>query len=90
MTSVEPSSPAGSAGLRAWNRNRRQEFLGVDFAPGGDVILAIAGRPIRNSEDVVRIITEDLSPGQVVRLTVQRGGSRLQLPVKLAERPANP
>ena len=54
------------------------------------MIVAIAGRPIRNSEDVVRIITEDLSPGQVVRLTVQRGGSRLQLPVKLAERPANP
>jgi S1-C subfamily serine protease len=90
VTSVEPSSPARSAGLRAWNRNRRQGYLGVDFAPGGDVIVALAGRTIRNSEDVVRIITEDLSPGQTVRLTVVRGGSRLQLPVKLVERPANP
>ena len=90
VTNVEAKSPAHSSGLRAWSRGRRQEFLGVDFAPGGDVILAIAGRPVRNSEDVVRIITAGLSPGQTVRITVNRGGKRLVVPVRLAERPANP
>jgi len=89
VTSVEAKSPARSAGLRAWNRARRQSFLGVGFAPGGDVILAIAGRPVRSSEDVVRIVTEALSPGQTVRLTIDRGGSRLEVPVRLAERPAS-
>jgi 2-alkenal reductase len=90
VTNVEGHSPARTAGLRAWNRGRTQQFLGVDFAPGGDVILALAGRPVRSSEDVVRIITEGLSPGQTVRLTIDRGGQKLSVPVRLAERPANP
>jgi len=90
VTNVEASSPGRSAGLRAWTSGRRRQFLGVGFAPGGDVILAIAGRPVRSSEDVVRIITEDLSPGQTVRLTIARGGSRLEVPVRLAERPTTP
>ncbi len=90
VTNVEASSPGRSAGLRAWTSGRRQQFLGVGFAPAGDVILAIAGHPVRSSEDVVRIITEDLSPGQTVRLTIARGGSRLEVPVRLAERPTTP
>jgi len=38
----------------------------------------------------VRIVTERLSPGELVHFTVIRGKTRLDVPVRLGERPANP
>jgi len=88
ITSVQPKSPAAAAGLRAGNETK--QYLGVDFPTGGDVILAIAGHPVTSSEDVVRIVTDRLAPGQVVRITVLRDGARREIPVRLAERSTNP
>jgi S1-C subfamily serine protease len=88
ITSVEGDSPASKAHLRGGKGD--QQFLGTDFSPGGDVIVAIDGRLVRSSEDVVRIVTERLSPGEVVSFTVVRGKSRLDVPVRLGTRPANP
>ncbi len=84
ITRVEPDSPAAAAGLRAGKGTRR--FLGVDFPPGADVIVAIAGHPVTTSEDLVRIVTESLSPGQRASFTVLRDGHRLQVPVVLSHR----
>jgi len=88
IASVQPDSPAADAGLRGGNRN--ESYLGVDFKAGGDVIVALAGHPVRSSEDVVRIVTDTVDPGQRVTLTVLRDGKRLQVPVHLAQRPASP
>jgi S1-C subfamily serine protease len=88
ITSVESPSPASKAQLRGGKGDQR--YLGSDFSPGGDVIVAIDGRPVRSSEDVVRIVTERLSPGELVNFTVVRGRSRLEVPVRLGQRPANP
>jgi len=88
ITGVEPKSPAAAAGLRAGTDT--QQFLGVDFPAGGDVIVAIAGHPVESSEDVVRIVTDSLAPGEVVRVTVVRAGVRREIPVRLAERSTNP
>jgi S1-C subfamily serine protease len=88
ISSVENDSPASRAHLRGGKGD--QAYLGTDFSPGGDVIVAIDGHPVRSSEDVVRIVTERLSPGELVRFTVVRGTSRLNVPVRLGERPANP
>ena len=52
--------------------------------------MAINGQPVGRAADVVRIVTEQLSPGQSVSVTYIRGGSRHRVVVKLAERPANP
>jgi 2-alkenal reductase len=87
ITKVEPDSPAAAAGLQAGRKER--SYLGVDFKPGSDVVVAIAGRPVTTSEDLVRIVTERLEPGDRVTFTVLRGGSRLQVPVRLSHR-ANP
>jgi S1-C subfamily serine protease len=54
------------------------------------VIVSIAGRPVRNAEDVVRVVTEQLSPGQNVPITYVRGSTRHTVSVHLAARPANP
>jgi S1-C subfamily serine protease len=88
IASVQPGSPAADAGLRGGNRDK--SYLGVEFRDGGDVIVALAGHPVRSSEDVVRIVTDALGPGQQVQVTVVRDGKRLQVPLRLAERPASP
>jgi S1-C subfamily serine protease len=54
------------------------------------VIVAIGGRDVRSADDVVRIVSQELAPGQTVRFTIFRGERRLQVPVRLEERPAAP
>jgi len=88
ITQVESGSPASAAHLHGGKGV--EQYLGTDFSPGGDVIVAIAGRPVRSSEDVVRIVTERLSPGQLVDFAIVRDKSRLDVPVRLGQRPANP
>jgi S1-C subfamily serine protease len=88
VTRVNSNTPGAAAGLRAGND--RRQLLGEQFIRGGDVIVAINGQPVRSAEDVVRVVTEELSPGQSVPITYIRAGRRHRVVVKLAERPANP
>jgi S1-C subfamily serine protease len=87
IVSVQPGLPGAAAGLRGGDRD--ESYLGVDFKVGGDVIVAIAGHPVRSSEDVVRIVTTTLAPGQRAHFTVVRNGKRLDVPVRLAKRPGS-
>ncbi len=88
ITSVRPGSPAAAAGLRGGTSDRA--FNGTGFTYGGDVVVAIGGRPIHSAADVVRAVTERLRPGQTVTVTILRGGSRKDVRVTLANRPVNP
>jgi S1-C subfamily serine protease len=88
VKNVHSGTPAAAAGLRAGTQKR--EILGAGFTLGGDIIIGIAGHSVRSAEDVVRVVTEQLSPGQTVRVTLVRGDERRRVTVKLAERPANP
>ena len=88
VTKVNPGTPGAEAGLQPGTE--RQQLLGSPFVSGGDVIVSIDGHSVGSAEDVVRVVTEELSPGQSVPITFYRGGRRHQVTVKLAERPANP
>src|SRR5919201_6703445 len=79
IAKVQDNSPASRAGLKGGDR--RETYLGADFVSGGDVIVSIAGHRISSSEDVVRIVTDALAPGQLARLIVVRQGKRLRIPV---------
>jgi S1-C subfamily serine protease len=82
---VQDGTPAAKAGLRGGSRQER--FNGLDVTLGGDLITAIGAQPVRSAEDVSRIVSS-LLPGQVVRLTVLRGGTQHDVvSVRLAERP---
>jgi S1-C subfamily serine protease len=85
IAQVESGTPAAAAGLRGGTRQQR--YNGLDVTLGGDLITAIGGQTVRSAEDVSRIVSS-LLPGQVVKLTVLRGGTeRAVVPVRLGERP---
>jgi 2-alkenal reductase len=88
VQSVAGGSPADQAGLVGGGTE--EEFDGVPFCPGGDLIVAVDGNPVRSAEDVVRFVNQERLPGDEIRLTVLRGAERLELTVLLGDRPANP
>ena len=85
---VTDDSPAERAGLRGGRET--VEVQGRDVAAGGDVIVAIDGRDVESADDVVRIVGQELAPGQTVSFTIVRSNRRLEVAVRLAERPAGP
>ena len=85
VTQVEEGSPAAAAGVRGGTRT--EAFNGKDVTLGGDLIVAIGGSKIESADDVSRLVTTDLAPGQTVTFTVVRGTKRVRLDVTLADRP---
>jgi 2-alkenal reductase len=81
---------AGSAGEKAGlhGSDRDVIYQGLDIKLGGDAIVAIDGIPVRQAEDVVRIVTQRLVPGEQARFTVVRGTQRRIVAVTLSRRPA--
>jgi 2-alkenal reductase len=85
---VVAGSPAAEAGMRGGRK--AQTFQGEQYCPGGDLVVAVEGRPVDSAEDVVREVNERLLPGEAVELTVLRGDERRTITVVMGERPANP
>ena len=87
---VVEDAPAERAGLQG--SRRRVDFNGLPLSLGGDLIVSVAGESVVRADDVGRIVTERLRPGQLVPVTVVRGGTgkRETVQVKLVERPADP
>ena len=81
---VRNGSPADHAGLRGGSDE--QTFNGLDVTSGGDVIVAVDGRPVRSADQVVRDVSSRL-PGETIRVTVVRGQTRKTLTAKLGARP---
>jgi 2-alkenal reductase len=79
----------GSPGLRAGLRCGRNPelFRGLRFKHDADVIVAIDGRPVRSADDLVRIVSERLEPGQQSDFEIVRGDEHKTVAVRLAERP---
>jgi 2-alkenal reductase len=84
ISSVTSGGPAARAGLRAGDHDAL--FEGLDVRVGGEAIVAIDGVPVRDGEDVVRIVSEQLLPGQTARFTLVQGQKRRVVPVLLAAR----
>jgi 2-alkenal reductase len=87
---VVAGGPAGGAGVRG--SVKEELFNGERVAVGGDVIVGLAGQRVQRADDVARIVTEELRPGQTVELEILRGGKGepKTLRVRLAERPVTP
>jgi S1-C subfamily serine protease len=78
---VVPGGPADRAGLRAGDRP-----TSGGVSAGGDVIVAIEGKKIATSADLVAAI-EDFEPGEEIEIELYRGDEKQTEMVELGERP---
>ena len=85
ITRVEGGTPAAAAGLRGGSRT--EVHNGLEVTLGGDLIVAIAGAPVQGADDVSRLVTTRLEPGQTVPFTVLRAGRKVTVDVRLGDRP---
>jgi len=84
MARVYRGSPADKAGIRG--ASQIAVFYNERILAGGDILTEIDGRPVSTMEEV-RLALEDRRPGETVRITIYRGGSKDQKQVTLFERP---
>jgi S1-C subfamily serine protease len=84
IQTVSPDGPADHADLRAGSGDER--FQDQDYRSGGDVVTAVAGKPIHAEDDLAKVLL-DYAPGDTVTLDIERGGRHEQVRVKLGERP---
>jgi S1-C subfamily serine protease len=81
VVEVTKDSPADKAGLRG---GRTQTSQGV--AAGGDLIVAVDGKAVRDSSEVAAAISQK-RPGDSADITYYRGDSKKTVTVELAKRP---
>jgi 2-alkenal reductase len=82
---VTGGSPGDKAGLHGGDREAY--VLGRTLETGGDVIVAIDGKPVDGADDVVRFVSFSLRPKDVAVFTILKpGGERKKVAVTLAER----
>jgi S1-C subfamily serine protease len=78
--------PAAAAGLHGGDR---QVLAGMRrIAIGGDVIVAIDDQKIASAFDM-NVILNRKRPGDTVKVSIYRGGKKMDIPVKLGERTGN-
>jgi len=82
---VYRGSGAASAGLRPATV-RETLYGGLALQQLGDVILAVGGRKVGNTDDLQNAL-QDRKPGETVDVELLRQGNRVTVPVRLSERP---
>ena len=84
VQTVSRGGPAAQAGLHGGDRIAQ---LGMRrFYVGGDVIVAIDGQKVSSELDV-NLVLNKKRPGESITVTAYRGGKKIEIPVKLGERP---
>jgi 2-alkenal reductase len=81
---VTAGGPAQSAHVREGDETER--FQDKDFRVGGDVITAVEGKAVRSESDLAKALLAH-KPGDTVTVAIRRGDKRLNVRIKLGERP---
>ena len=83
VADVVPNGPADKAGLIAGTVATSLP----SFKSGGDLIIAVDGKPVLVFDDLMRYLILNKSPGDVITLTVLRGDQKVDLNLTLGSRP---
>jgi S1-C subfamily serine protease len=86
VVNVTSGSPADKAGIR--EGNRVATVAGEDLPIGGDIIVAIDGKPVKTNSEVAELISAK-RPGDKVRIDVLRDKQRKTITVTLGKRPTS-
>jgi putative serine protease PepD len=77
VRAITPNSPAAKAGLKGSSSASGE---------GGDLIVAVDGKPVASPDDVISIVSEK-KPGDKVTVVALRNGNRVSIDVTLGTRP---
>lgn len=83
VTLVVPGGPADKAGVKAGTKQTSIDGL----LAGGDLIIAIDGRPVKTFDQLLSYLITHKAPGDTVVLTIMRGDETLDITVTLDKRP---
>ncbi len=86
VETITSGSPAEKAGIRAGTISA--QVNGGSIQLGGDIIVAVNGKPITSSDDLATLIG-NRKPGDTVTLDVLRAGKHMNVSVKLGTRPSS-
>jgi S1-C subfamily serine protease len=84
VSEVVKGGPAEQAGVKGGDTSATIEGASVEL--GGDVITALDGKKVSDMEDVINAVNS-ASPGETMKLTVDRDGKSKTIAVKLGVRP---
>ncbi|MBZ0301171.1 MAG: trypsin-like peptidase domain-containing protein [Anaerolineae bacterium] len=82
---VTIGSPADKAGLQGGQR--LEQVRGRAICAGGDIIIAVNGRFVKNLDELVAYLVVHSKPNDVVTLLIVRDGETFELPLTLEPRP---
>ncbi len=85
IVNVVEGSPAEKAGLKGSDETR--EIEGVEYPIGGDIIISVDGKIVRQIDDILIHLQRYKAVGDEMVLEVQRDGRISNFVVKLDERP---
>jgi 2-alkenal reductase len=86
VATVVPDGPGDKAGIQAGTEPLN--INGLDLHKGGDLVIAVDGKPIKTFDELIGYMITHKSPGDVMTLTILRGDQQMDLDVTLGERPA--
>jgi 2-alkenal reductase len=78
VVGVTPGGPADQSDLISANEADGR---------GGDLIIAVDGQPIQDTEQLIAYLVFNTEVGQTINLTVLRGGETVTVPLTLSARP---
>lgn len=83
VISVVPGGPADEAGIIGGS-----EATSVTGLPkGGDLIIAVDGRPVNTFSEMLSYLIANKSPGEEITFTILRGTEEMEVPLTLGKRP---
>ena len=83
VTGIVPGGPADKAGVKAGTKQTSIDGL----LAGGDLIIAIDGRPVKTFDQLLSYLITRKAPGDTVVLTILRGEETLDITITLDKRP---
>jgi S1-C subfamily serine protease len=86
ITDVVSGSPADDAGLKGSNGETTFELQHIKT--GGDVVIAVDGKPVLQNNDLSELVAQH-KPGDTVKLDILRDGNHATVDVTLGSRPAD-